>query len=171
MAAPPRDAAARAPGCLAPPPSSAELVIDGMTCGACVRSVEVALARLPPGALLASTVTLGRASVRFAAHLVTAAQIAEGALSAMLPAAACGDAQSVFSVASFSSRAVVEECGFDVRLQCDGAPATPLPADETEDEPLLPAQPRRIQVRSLTCAFSLLRSALTRHRRSCWCRT
>jgi copper chaperone CopZ len=93
MAASPREAAALAPGCLAPPPSSAELVIDGMTCGACVRSVESALARLPPGAVLASTVTLGRASVRFA--LVTAAQIVEGALSAVLPAAACADAESV----------------------------------------------------------------------------
>jgi copper chaperone CopZ len=86
MAASPRDATARLPGCLAPPPSSAELVIDGMTCGACVRSVESALARLPQGSVLASTVTLGRASVRFAPHLVNAAQIAEGALSAVLPA-------------------------------------------------------------------------------------
>jgi Cu+-exporting ATPase len=81
MAAAASDAQAGVPGCLAPPPANLELDIDGMTCGACVRSVESALARLPPG-LHASTVTLGHASVRFSPQLVSAADIAQGASSA-----------------------------------------------------------------------------------------
>jgi Cu+-exporting ATPase len=82
MAAAASNAPADAPGCLAP--ASLELEIEGMTCNACVHSLQSALARLPPG-LRSSRVTLGHASVRFAQHLVSAAQIAEGASAAALP--------------------------------------------------------------------------------------
>ena len=76
MAAAASDAQAAMPGCLAP--ASLELDIEGMTCGACVHSVESALARLPPG-LRSSRVTLGHASVSFSPQLLTAADIAQGA--------------------------------------------------------------------------------------------
>ena len=76
MAAAARDASADAPGCLAP--ASLELDIEGMTCSACVQSVQSALARLPPG-LRSSRVTLGHASVSFSPQLLSAADIAQGA--------------------------------------------------------------------------------------------
>jgi hypothetical protein len=70
-----------------------------------------------------------------------------------------------------ASFAAVEESGFDVRLQCEGAPATPLPADEAE--PLLPAEPRHIKAR-LRKLFAALFSCAAAHAglyRSCLCLT
>jgi copper chaperone CopZ len=68
----------------APPSATAELVIDGMTCGACVRSVESALARLPAGAVCSSSVSLGHARVCYVPTLLTDAQLLEGARTSTL---------------------------------------------------------------------------------------
>ena len=59
--------------------ATAELRIDGMSCGACVKSVEGALARLAPGAVVASQVRIGVASVRYRAELISDAALLEGA--------------------------------------------------------------------------------------------
>jgi copper chaperone CopZ len=72
-----------APAAPPPPSATAELLIEGMTCGACVRSVESALSRLASacgGGVHSSDVSLGRARVRYAPGALSEAQLLEGAL-------------------------------------------------------------------------------------------
>ena len=56
-------------------------------------------------------------------------------------ASACG-----LCLTAFGPRAVIEECGFDVRVCGGGAPAAPLPADEGTAGG--PAEPQKIKART-----------------------
>lgn len=143
---------------------SAEVEIEGMSCGACVSAVEQALARLPAGSVVRSHVEVGLAKLEFRPDLVNVAAVIEGALSGdkkgpnppdnpiMTPTR-----QTRVLLPTF---AAIEDCGFDARLRQPTSAEVPL-APVKEDGPTLAPKaaengPRRVMVRGLPSCASLI---------------